>query len=110
MNELFRRKAKRNDRIARWVITLTGLAVIFSVILILVLITKVTLPLFQKPEATIFAKFKVSDSVADAKVLALGIDDYLETGYLLDATGRLHFFETLHGTETDTVQLATAIR
>jgi len=103
MNELFRRRAKRNDRIARWLITLTGLAVIFSVILILVLITKVTLPLFKSPEADVFAKLQAPK--LETSAVAVGVDDYLETGYLLDATGSLHFFETLHGTETDTIPL-----
>ena len=76
MNEQFRRRAKRNDRIARWVITLAGLAVIFSVILILVLITNVTLPLFQKPDAKVYAKFKDTDSSAQTRFLAIGVDDY----------------------------------
>ncbi len=104
MNELFRRRTKRNDRIAKWVITLTGLAVIFSVILILVLITKVTLPLFQKPKAEIFATFEAPRD-REAGSLALGVDDYLETGYMLESSGQLRFFETLHGRETDSVQL-----
>ena len=105
MNEQFRRRAKRNDRVARWVITLAGLAVILSVILILLLITNVTLPLFQKPEATVFAKFKDADSSAGDRFLAIGVDEYLETGYRLAATGQLSFFENLQGTETDAVQL-----
>jgi phosphate transport system permease protein len=107
MNEQFRRRAKRNDRIARWVITLAGLAVIFSVILILVLITNVTLPLFQKPDAKVYAKFKDTDSSAQTRFLAIGVDDYRETGYRLATTGRLSFFETLQGAETDAIQLSS---
>ena len=33
MNEKFRLRAKRNDRLAKWVITFGGMLVIFSVIL-----------------------------------------------------------------------------
>ena len=37
MNPAFLKKVKRNDRLARWVITGGGMAIISSVILILVL-------------------------------------------------------------------------
>jgi phosphate transport system permease protein len=45
------RKAKRRDKLARWVITLGGIAVIVSVIAILALIVGVTFPLFRSPRA-----------------------------------------------------------
>ncbi len=47
------RRAKRRDRVARWVITLGGVTVIASVIAILALIVGVTLPLFQPPRANV---------------------------------------------------------
>ncbi len=47
------RRAKRHDKLARWVITLGGVTVIASVIAILALIVGVTVPLFQSPQANV---------------------------------------------------------
>ena len=104
MNEKFRIRAKRNDRIAKWVITLGGMLVIFSVIFILVLIANTTLPLFKAPRAEIFAKFPLPRDISQ-KVLAIGIDEYLETGFFIDRDGVFNFFETQQGLATD--QLAS---
>ena len=49
------RKAKRRDKLARWVITLGGITVIASVIAILALIVGVTVPLFRAPRADVAA-------------------------------------------------------
>lgn len=46
MNPVFLKKIKRNDRLARWFITAGGMVIISSVIFILVLILKVSLPSF----------------------------------------------------------------
>jgi phosphate transport system permease protein len=100
MNEKFRIRAKRNDRIAQWMITLGGMLVICSVILILVLIAGTTLPLFRSPQAEIFAKFPLPKEPAQ-KVLALGIDEYLETGFFVDQQGIFNFFENQQGLATD---------
>jgi phosphate transport system permease protein len=100
MNEKFRIRAKRNDRIARWVITFGGMLVIFSVIFILVLIANTALPLFKKPTADIFAKFPLPRKPAQ-EILAIGVDDYLETGFFVDAEGVFNFFETKQGSATD---------
>ncbi|MBW2502997.1 MAG: ABC transporter permease subunit [Deltaproteobacteria bacterium] len=100
MNERFRIRAKRNDRIAKWVITLGGMLVIFSVVFILLLITNTTLPLFQKPSADIFAKFLLPKEPTQ-EVLAIGVDEYLETGFFLDREGVFNFFENQQGLATD---------
>lgn len=104
MNEKFRIRAKRNDRIARWMITLGGMLVICSVVLILVLIAGTALPLFKTPQAEIFAKFPLPKEPTQ-EVLALGVDEYLETGFFIDRQGRFNFFENQQGLATD--QMAT---
>jgi phosphate transport system permease protein len=38
MNPAFLKKIKRNDRLARWAITIGGMSIIFCVVFILVLI------------------------------------------------------------------------
>ncbi|PLY02442.1 MAG: ABC transporter permease [Desulfuromonas sp.] len=91
MNEAFRRRIKRNDRLAKWFITFGGLAIIFCVILILLLIVNVSLPLFQTPEAKLVAAKPLSVKLRPDEVLAVGVDDYLENAFAIDTQGRFHF-------------------
>ena len=100
MNEKFRIRAKRNDRIARWVITLGGMMIIFSVIFILLLIADTARPLFNAPQAEIFAKFPLSKEPTQ-QVLGIGVDEYLETGFFIDDEGVFNFFENQQGLATD---------
>lgn len=68
------RRAKRHDRVARWVITLGGILVIASVIAILALIVGVTVPLFRSPQSVEVATCRLPDSLPRDKVLRLGVD------------------------------------
>lgn len=107
MNPEFLKKIRRNDTIARWVITVGGMAIIFSVIFILILIAKVSLPLFWSPDIQLQAQFQLSESSADDQVLALGMDEYQETGYTINTTGVVHFFKVIDGKSLDDYQLKT---
>ena len=91
MNPAFLKKIKRNDRLARWVITGGGMAIISSVILILVLIAKVSLPLFFSADAKLYSRVEPSHQ---GQILAVGMDEYLETGYSLNEHGELIFLES----------------
>ena len=102
MNPAFLKKIKRNDRLARWVITGGGMAIISSVVLILVLIAKVSLPLFFAADAKLYSRV---ESSRPEQILAIGMDEYLETGYTLNAQGELIFFTIKDGHELDRVQL-----
>jgi len=106
MNPAFLKKIKRNDRLARWFITAGGMVIISSVIFILVLIVKVSLPLFFLPSAELYAKIQ-REPVAQQKTLAIGMDEYLETGYTLDEQGEFSFFMIKDGRELDRVQLSS---
>ena len=106
MNPAFLKKIKRNDRLAHWVITGGGLAIIFSVIFILVLIAKVSLPLFFSPSAELYAKVAL-DPARQQNLLAIGMDEYLETGYTLDERGELSFFNLKNGQQLDRQQLGS---
>ncbi|BCR06788.1 hypothetical protein DESUT3_38570 [Desulfuromonas versatilis] len=97
MDQKVLRRVKLRDRIARWIITLGGLAIIFSVIFILVLIGEVALPLFQAPKAQVYAKFSPQTGVDRENVLATGVDEYLETTFLFDRQGVFRFFESTEG-------------
>jgi phosphate transport system permease protein len=98
------KRVKRWDRIARYVITIGGVGVIFSVMLILFLIARVTFPLFQSPSIERQALVDVS-SVADATVLQAGVDDYLESVFTLQDNGSVTFYATESGQNLETVTL-----
>lgn len=72
------RIARLCDRIARWVITLGGAAVIAGVAGILALIVGVTVPLFRAPSSEIIAEQPLDSSVSPSSVLALGGDASLD--------------------------------
>jgi phosphate transport system permease protein len=103
MNPAFLKKIKRNDRLARWAITIGGMSIIFCVVFILVLIVEVSLPLFLTPEARQVSTVAVAD--AEHPVLAIGMDDYLETGYTIDAGGELRFVSLKDGAELERISL-----
>jgi len=105
MNPAFLKKIKRNDRLAHWGITIGGMAIIFCVILILVLIAEVSLPLFLAPQANKVAVVEKAKLDVSRSILAVGVDDYLESGYTIDATGEIRFFSLADGAELDRTPL-----
>lgn len=97
---------KRWDRIARWVIMLGGGAIIACVLGILALIVKVTLPLFLPARATLINAFPVIPVITNALApMAVGLDDYLETGFVLDPQGIISFLDIRQGRVTEAVPL-----
>ncbi|MEJ2200913.1 MAG: hypothetical protein P8X63_07855 [Desulfuromonadaceae bacterium] len=90
MNRKVLRRIKLRDRIARWVITIGGLAIIGCVILILLLIGNVTLPLFQKPSAKPLATIDLPQTPEQKSPLAVDIDEYLQTAVILTTGGRFY--------------------
>lgn len=92
MNEKLLRRNKLYDRIASYVITIGGVAVIFSVVAILFLIAQVSLPLFQSPTAEpVKHSLKITDELA-----VVGLDDYLENVVTITTHGVLAVYP-LHG-------------
>ncbi len=104
MNPAFLKKIKRNDRIAAWIITIGGMAVIVSVVLILLLITKVSLPLFYSPDSQLYTSFQLPGDKTGKQVFTLGMDEYLETGYIVDSGGLVRFFNVTDGSGLDNYQ------
>lgn len=70
------RKAKLYDLLARWIITLGGVAVIASVIAILAIIVSVTLPMFGNPTTELIGECRlpVEEPSSADNVLGLGAD------------------------------------
>ncbi len=107
MDQKILRRIKRRDRLARWVITVGGMAIIASVILILLLIGEVSLPLFQEPKADRLSSFALPGNPHEAQVLAVDIDEYLETSVLLTENGVFSFFETTTGQRLEEIHLTS---
>ena len=107
MNPAFLKKVKRNDRIAKWVITVGGMAIIISVVFILFLIAKVSFPLFLSPDSQLHASSYLPGNAANKQILDLGMDEYLETGYTIDTNGLVRFFNIIDGSGLDNYQLAS---
>ncbi|MFA5159491.1 MAG: ABC transporter permease subunit [Candidatus Omnitrophota bacterium] len=105
MNPQVLKRAKRRDRMARWLIGAGGIGVIGCVALMLVLIVSVALPLFRPARAEVTARLPLPGGVPAGELLALGLDEYLETGYALDRSGRLTFFSLPGGQFLDGVPL-----
>lgn len=88
-------RAKRRDKAARYFIIGAGVSVIFSVIGILFLIAFVAFPLFLPPEKQIIAQFQAEP---EQEFLAVAMDEYLESGALLDSRGVWSFYDLRKGT------------
>jgi len=97
MMKLFVDKSRRNDRIAELLIRGGGLLVIVSVIWILVMISRVALPLFYPASARIAATVKVPAAIPAGTVLAVGSDEEQQGAFILDDTGTFHFLKSADG-------------
>ena len=95
LDKQFIKKVRLQDRIATRIITLGGLLVIASVIAILVLIVRVAVPLFQPARANIIYQFPLA--AGSEPVLAMGVDEYQETGYTLNDRGLFTFYNLAQG-------------
>ncbi len=105
MDKKFLQRIKRRDRVARWVITIGGMAIIASVLLILFLIAQVTFPLFQEPKSQLTAQIALPVGAETAAPMAIGLDEYLESAFVLRADGSLHYFALPQGAELASDQL-----
>ncbi len=94
------RRANIIDRVATFVITSGGIAIIGAVILILVLIFQVAFPLLKSPDASEVASLPIPTIEGRADIAALCMDEYLETVGTLDRSGLFQFFTIADGKVT----------
>src|SRR5262245_50590522 len=81
------------DKLARAVITAGGIAIIFSVIAILLLIAAETLPLWKSPVAQPLSPVALGPIIGETnQTLAMGVDEYQEIAYLVNVDGTVDFF------------------
>ncbi|MGH7409610.1 MAG: ABC transporter permease subunit, partial [Candidatus Methylomirabilis sp.] len=74
----------RVDRLTRRLVTLGGVAIIFSILAIFVVIAVEVYPLLKKPTATLVGTVAAR---LDSTPLAVGVDEYREIVYLVTASG-----------------------
>jgi phosphate transport system permease protein len=105
-------KARRSDRIARWVITAGGMTIIVCVVAILLLIAGVTLPLFLPARADLLHTVRLPASIALDDVLDLGVDlsldDRRAVATVLTRDGALALLDLNQGDVLGTQRAAAA--
>ncbi len=98
-------KSRRNDRLAELLIRVGGLLVIVSVVWILVMISRVALPLFYPSSAKIAATVKLPAAIAAGTVLAIGSEESQRGVFTLDDTGTFHFLNVADGTVSASIKV-----
>jgi phosphate transport system permease protein len=90
-------KSRRNDRLAEVLIRIGGVLVIVSVVWILVMISRVALPLFYPASARIAATVKLPAAIPTGTVLAVGSEETQQGAFILDQSGTFHFLKAADG-------------
>jgi len=104
MAKTFIDKSRRNDRLAEILIRFGGLLVIVSVVWILVMISRVALPLFYPASAKVAATVKVPAAIAAGKALAVGSEEYQQGAFILDQSGTFHFLKVADGSLSTSIK------
>lgn len=107
MKKNFTDKSRRNDRLAELLIRIGGVLVIISVVWILVMISRVALPLFYPASARVAAALKLPSVLASARVLAVGTEENQQSAFLLDETGAFHFLKAADGSLSASIKAPT---
>ena len=89
--------SRRNDRIAEVLIRIGGVLVIVSVVWILVMISRVALPLFYPASARVAATLKLPAAIPAGKILAIGSGENQQGTFILDDSGTFHFLKVADG-------------
>jgi len=98
------RRIRRNDRIARWVISVGGCGVVVCVLTMVVMIAGVALPLFRPASAVRVHARRIPADPGEA-VLAVGLSDEGRTAYAVLDSGRVLFFDPASGEATQRLGL-----
>lgn len=93
MAKTFTDKSRRNDRLAEVLIRIGGVLVIVSVVWILVMISRVALPLFYPATASVSATLPLPAAVT-GRVVAVSADESQQGAFVLDDSGTFHFLNS----------------
>ena len=84
------RKAKNS--LAKWIITLGGISVLFTLVLIFMYLLYVIKPIFESANVTVNAKFTISEP---HKVVSNGVDELMEVAYNITENGTINFYQLI---------------
>lgn len=98
------KKIKRNDTIARWVITIGGSLIIFCVVGMFALIAKEAFPLLGGAKTKLFGSFKSEN--ANKAIVFAGLDRYKIAAYVLFQDGTIGIHDLVDKTPIATQSLA----
>ncbi|WP_057832073.1 ABC transporter permease subunit [Colwellia sp. TT2012] len=85
-----RSRAVKNS-LAKWLITLGGISVLFTLVLIFLYLLYVVMPIFESAKIEPAVNISI-DLPANDKVLATGVDELQELVYQITDTGTIHFY------------------
>ncbi|MFA7404342.1 MAG: ABC transporter permease subunit [Pelobacteraceae bacterium] len=100
----FTDKSRRNDRLAEILIRAGGILVIVSVVWILVMISRVALPLFYPSSAKVAATFKLPSDIPAVRILAVGAGENQQGVFALDESGTFHFMKVSDGSVSASIK------
>ncbi|MCB1049220.1 MAG: ABC transporter permease subunit [Acidobacteria bacterium] len=99
MQQSHLKKVKRANKIAHFVVSSSGILVVACLITMVILMIRVTLPLFQSPQIEVLAETENAEQSPD-DILAMGLGPYLEKGWTLDRAGQLAICDLKNNTWT----------
>lgn len=79
---------KVKNSLAKWMITLGGISVLFTLVLIFMYLLYVIKPIFESAKVDAKAQFVIKE---ESKVLATGVDELKEVAYSLPSKAILIF-------------------
>lgn len=80
------------NSLARWLITLGGISVLFTLVLIFMYLLYVIKPIFESAKIEKITEFK---TVQEHTVLASGLDELQELAYVINANGDIDYFSLI---------------
>ena len=85
---------KVKNSLAKWMITLGGISVLFTLVLIFMYLLYVIKPIFESAKVEPTAQFVITEQ---SKVLATGVDELKEVAYSITEQGFINFYQLVDG-------------
>lgn len=79
------------NSLAKWLITLGGISVLFTLVLIFMYLLYVVKPIFESAKIEQIVNISI-DSTKNEKILASGVDELKELAYQITAAGDINFY------------------
>lgn len=83
-------KRQFKNKLAQWLITLGGISVLFTLVLIFLYLLYVIKPIFASAE---IEPIQSIETELSAKVFSIGIDELKELAYFIDGQGLINFYQ-----------------